>query len=251
MYAYCLGFSYEPDQRPPSEAHLSTANNCWYAGRMQLQDLLVGQLPTPTDKPFPHISFYGAFNEEVLNRVLAEFPGEDSPYWKRYGASTEAGKMEMSDPNGWPSFTAEVLEVMTGQSMCDLMAQLFNIPNLVGSTLGGGLHCSPAGARLAMHTDFTHHPETNLFRRLNLLVFLNKDWQESWGGGLYLGRRKEVLVQPRFNQIGVFATSSISAHGHPIPWNHSVPRRSLAAYFFSPEPPAHYAGPTSTVWTEE
>lgn len=218
---------------------------------MNLSDFLVKPLPAIATDPFDHISAEGLFNPQILDDVLKVFPALDDAHWKRYGAPTEAGKMEMSDPNGWPPLVAEVLSVMRGDEMAEAMSKAFGIPNLIGSTYGGGLHCSPVGARLAMHTDFTHHPDTGLFRRLNLLIFLNKGWEESWGGALYLGARRQVMVPPRFNQLGVFATSSQSAHGHPVEWKNMQPRRSLAAYFYSPEPPAHYSGPTSTVWTEE
>lgn len=218
---------------------------------MKLTEFLMKPMPDISTEPFDHISAQGLFSNEILEQVLSVFPALDDSHWKRYGAPTEAGKMEMSDPEGWPPLIAEVLQVMTGEEMADQMSKSFGIPNLIGSTYGGGLHCSPIGARLAMHTDFTHHPDTGLFRRLNLLIFLNKGWEESWGGGLYLGRRREVLVPPQFNQLGVFATSSKSAHGHPVEWKHGQPRRSLAAYFYSPEPPPFYNGPTSTVWTEE
>ena len=205
-------------------------------------------MPEVSQTPFPHVSENGLFSEEILDRVLECFPDDSSGPWIRYSESHEAGKMEMSDPSGWPPLIAEVLEVLTSEEMAARVGEAFGIPNLIGSTYGGGLHCSPRGARLAMHTDFTHHPENGLFRRINMLLFLNKGWSEDQGGALYLGSEMEVIVPPKFNQLGCFATSSISAHGHPVPWDADNPRRSLAVYFYSPEPPENYSGPSSTSW---
>ena len=218
---------------------------------MKLQDFLVKDFPQVNDVPFPYISENGLFSESVLDEVLNCFPANSDKHWRRYSESHEAGKMEMSDPRGWPNLISQVLDMMTSEDMAALVGESFGIPDLVGSTYGGGLHCSPRGARLAMHTDFTHHPDTGLFRRINMLLFLNRGWEEDHGGGLYLGDDMEVLIPPVFNQLGCFATSGISSHGHPVPWNADEPRRSLAVYFYSPEPPADYFGPNTTVWKGE
>ena len=222
-----------------------------YSCGVELKDFFVGEMPVVENDPFPHISANSLFSESVLDAVLDCFPTNSDKHWRRYSESHEAGKMEMSDPNGWPSLIAEVLEVMTSDEMAKIVGDSFGIPDLMGSTYGGGLHCSPRGARLAMHTDFTHHPDTGLYRRINMLLFLNKGWEESHGGALYLGDDMEVVVPPVFNQLGCFATSAVSSHGHPVPWNSDSPRRSLAVYFYSPNPPAEYSGPNTTVWKGE
>jgi Rps23 Pro-64 3,4-dihydroxylase Tpa1-like proline 4-hydroxylase len=118
--------------------------------------------------------------------------------------------------------------------------------------VGGGYHLIPPGdGRLALHIDFNRSPDTGLFRRLNFLVFLNEGWDDP-GGRLQLGDdgggvAREIV--PQFNRTVVFATSDRSWHGHPRPaarW-----RRSVAAYFFSWQPPADYVGDHSTVWWEQ
>jgi hypothetical protein len=55
---------------------------------------------------------------------------------------------------------------------------------------GGGLHMSGPGGVLAPHTDFHLHEPLALYRRINVLVYLNGDWEESYGGCLQLGTRR-------------------------------------------------------------
>jgi Rps23 Pro-64 3,4-dihydroxylase Tpa1-like proline 4-hydroxylase len=126
------------------------------------------------------------------------------------------------------------------------LEESFGIPGLSMETVGGGYHLIPPGGYLAVHTDFSRSPKTRLYRRLNLIVYLNRDWQDK-GGRLQLwdDQAKCVDIAPEFNRTVVFATSSKSWHGHPIPaqrW-----RRSVAAYFYSPEPPEGFREQL-TVW---
>ena len=102
-----------------------------------------------------------------------------------------------------------------------------------------------------MHADFNRSPQTGLYRRLNVLTYLNEDWTDE-GGWLCLfghdaeGRAIHKYIPPEMGLTVIFETSATSWHGHPVAaqrW-----RKSLAAYFFSPEPPPGYEEDQSTVW---
>ena len=88
------------------------------------------------------------------------------------------------------------------------------------------------------------HPRLKLYRRLNLLIYLNKDWQEGWGGALELwdrtGQRCVLAIPPVFNRAVLFDTSNFSYHGHPHPL--ACPpersRKSVALYYYSLDCPA-------------
>jgi len=49
---------------------------------------------------------------------------------------------------------------------------------------GGGLHQIEPGGHLKVHADFNRHPRTGLARRLNALIYLNRDWKPEYGGAL-------------------------------------------------------------------
>jgi hypothetical protein len=83
------------------------------------------------------------------------------------------------------------------------------------------------------------HEQLRLERRLNLILYLNEDWDESWGGGLGLWsedmKREVVRVIPAFNRCVVFSTDARSFHGHPDPLKcpDDVKRRSVALYYYT------------------
>jgi hypothetical protein len=198
---------------------------------------------TITAAPFPNLVIDGWWDDDLLRAVLAEFPPTDAPGWRRYAGSMER-KLE-GPPGLWGPRTRDLFAEIRDRAG-DLEVA-FGIPDLVMETVGGGYHCIEPGGYLKVHTDFTRSPRSNLFRRLNLLVYLNEDWQDP-GGRLELwdGGGPAAVVTPEFNRTLVFQTSDHSWHGHPTPaarW-----RRSVAAYFFTAAAPDGYAGDHSTIW---
>jgi len=97
---------------------------------------------------------------------------------------------------------------------------------------------------LAIHADFNRHRAYSLDRRLNLLLYLNKDWREEYGGHLQLWNRDmtrcEAKVLPVFNRVMIFSTTDFTYHGHPDPLQcpEGMTRKSLALYYFSNGRPA-------------
>lgn len=192
--------------------------------------------------PFPH-AVGGLFDVELLHAVAAEFPSAEHPGWRRYGNDREV-KLE-GPPAMWGPATHEYFITLAG--MTDFLCDLTGIGGLEMETIGGGYHLIPPGGYLDVHTDFNRSPQSNLFRRLNVLTYLNRDWDDE-GGHLELWDDDGLAIDiaPEFGTTAIFETSDRSWHGHPKPaarW-----RRSVAAYFFSPEPPPGYRADHSTVW---
>ena len=80
-----------------------------------------------------------------------------------------------------------------------------------------------------------------------MLVFLNPDWEKSWGGALYLGDKRQVEILPLLNTTVIFETSATSWHGHPDPIIGQRLRKSLACYFYAPRRESDSLL-TTTVW---
>jgi hypothetical protein len=195
--------------------------------------------------PFPHIVVNGWWDDDALRSVLGEFPDPGATGWRRY-AGTNERKLE-GPPGLWGPHTRGLFDTIRGR-IPELEAA-FGIPDLKMETVGGGYHCIEPGGYLQIHADFNRSPRSGLFRRLNLLIYLNDDWAEPTGGGcleLWNAGGPVVEVAPEFNRTVVFETSDRSWHGHPKPaerW-----RRSVAAYFFTESPPPGYREDHSTVW---
>ena len=76
-------------------------------------------------------------------------------------------------------------------------------------------------------------------RRINVLIYLNKNWNDNYGGHLELWNQNmskcEKKISPSFNTMVIFSTTDFSNHGHPEHLNcpKEISRKSLALYYFS------------------
>jgi len=201
-------------------------------------------------KPFPHVVLNGLWDNDRLDAIAAEFPARHHPSWQTYPDPKEYGKMAGAEA-AWGRETLMWFNEMHDGSTARWLESFTGIDKLMANDLGGGMHMTCEGGRLAMHADFNLHPANSYWeRRLNVLVFLNHDWQEEWGGTLYLGENKEVKVVPEFNRTVIFATSDSSWHGHPEPIIGDHSRKSLAIYYYAPRR-AIVHNSHSTVWADE
>jgi len=111
---------------------------------------------------------------------------------------------------------------------------------------GGGMHTHANGGRLNIHLDYhTHYKVPSLMRNLNLIVYLNPNWDKGYGGELELWEHDIELncpsycakiIEPQFNRAVIFNTAQNSWHGMPNAYNDPTgsQRNSIAAYYLSP-----------------
>ena len=104
---------------------------------------------------------------------------------------------------------------------------------------GAGFHEVSQGGHLDIHADFNFHAALGLERRINVLIYLNKDWREEYGGCFEIWDQKmkrcRERIVPAFNTCVMFNTSSTSFHGNPAKVNHpdGKPRRAIALYYYT------------------
>lgn len=193
-------------------------------------------------RPFPHFVLDDFLAPGAAQRVLDSFPppGDGWIHYLHYNERT----LGMNDAAHLPEAARSVFDELNSDRFVSLLSELTGIPSLHAddSLEGGGLHLSQRGGYLNLHTDFTVHPHRpDWRRRLNLLVFLNPEWDDSWGGHIELWdarvRRCEQRIAPLYNRAVLFHTDERSFHGYPDPLRcpEGVVRRSLALYYFTPE----------------
>lgn len=196
--------------------------------------------------PFPHIVKDDLWDPAMLREIRDEFPEGWDPRWTTYPAPEEIGK-RAGDSRMWGPATRKWFDTVRGPDFISFLEELTGVGPLTPDDIGGGMHMTGEGGRLAMHVDFNQHPVLPLERRINLLVFLNEEWQTAWGGTLYLGADRDIPVKPTFNRTVIFATGETSWHGHPEPIVGDHWRRSLAVYYYAPLRD-ETANAHSTVW---
>jgi hypothetical protein len=194
--------------------------------------------------PFPHIVLDGLFEDTLLAEVAREFPSMYRFPWIFMRNKWEH-KLAHEEPSFWGPRTRALMSYLNSPDFVPELEKLTGFENLIADPTfrGGGLHLIPPGGYLKIHTDFLGHNgafrEKGWRRRINLLIFLNVDWQEAWGGHFEVwdseARGAVSQVTPVFNRTVIFETSGRSFHGHPKPL--ACPddnaRRSLALYYYT------------------
>jgi hypothetical protein len=191
-------------------------------------------------QPFPHIVFDDFFDPNLVDQVLAEFPRPGQIKWQRFDNEQEIKLASASDASFGP-MTRLFMYHLNSITFLDFLSKVTGIPNLIPDPTfdGGGLHQIVRGGKLGVHADFNKHGRYGLDRRLNLLLYLNKDWREEYGGHLQLWntdmKQCEQKVLPIFNRMMIFGTTDYTYHGHPDPLQcpDDRTRKSLALYYFS------------------
>ena len=129
-------------------------------------------------------------DEDFANAIAESFPSyqEAQKLGREFSAVNEKKKIQVSDSSKFPAPIAKLNEIMASKEFMDTFSDLFGIPNLLADVdlAGGGIHETNAGGRLNVHVDFNYIEKKQWHRRLNLLIYFNKDWKEEYGGYLDL-----------------------------------------------------------------
>jgi hypothetical protein len=199
------------------------------------------------NQPYPHLRFTGFLDPYLAAEMARDFPGLQTDAWTRYKHQNE-NKLGLAKRSLFPPLLGEVVDELNSPDFVQWLSKLTGIPGLVAddSLEGGGLHQSGPGGFLNIHTDFSmHHYHKHWRRRINLILYLNPNWQEQWGGAIELWDRNVrqcvTKVPPLLNEALIFQTDDISYHGFPEPLRcpDGESRKSVALYYYTLETDAH------------
>jgi hypothetical protein len=191
--------------------------------------------------PFPHIVIDDFLPDEILDMTLRSFDkikiNEDSMVFDR---PQERFKISYQ-PDAMDDDLRLLFYSFNSRPFIKILENITGIKGLIPDPyfLGAGIHEIKQGGHLSVHADFNHHLLMNLERRINVLIYLNKDWKPEYGGGLELWDETMTTlahdIVPLFNRCVIFNTTSNSQHGNPQPINHpqSVSRKSIALYYYT------------------
>lgn len=196
--------------------------------------------------PFRFISIEGFFKPDKLPQIHDSYPTITDGLWD--------GKTYIDQRNKFQKTTFEkdsvfnqVFRELNSPEFLHWLERITGIDSLIADEelFGGGLHQSTTGAFLNVHVDYNVHPKTKLHRRLNVLVYMNHDWNDAYEGHLELwdfSNEKKVMIgkfAPTLNRCVIFETNEISYHGHPKPLKtpSGVNRKSIATYYYTKSRP--------------
>jgi hypothetical protein len=201
-------------------------------------------------QPYPHIHLSDFLDTDAARSAAGEFPDSSSDAWIQYKHFNE-NKAGLVKRELFPEALGRIVDELNGPEFLDWLSKLTGIPDLVADpTLeGGGLHQSARGGFLNLHTDFTmHHHKKDWKRRINLIVYLNPEWEIEWGGAIELWDRQMrtccASVPPLLNHALIFSTTDHSYHGFPekLRCPDGVSRKSIALYYYTIECDANFIG---------
>ena len=174
--------------------------------------------------PCPHIVLEDFFDPEVLDIILSEMPEPEKDVWANSDGDQQRMR-QISVEADLPPFTRQYLMCLNSAPFLSFLERLTRIEQLIPDPYfdGGGLHQQLPGGRLAIHTDFNKHRHFSLDRRINAIIYMNKDWKDEYGGHLEFWdpdmRECRQHILPSFNKMVIFNTTDFSLHGIPDPLN--------------------------------
>lgn len=194
-------------------------------------------------EPYPHIVLDNLFPQDVLEQILAEFPKPGEVDWQKFDSPTEK-KLGFKIDNKIGTTTRNFLWYLNSAEVLNFLERLTGIPALIPDPYyhGGGLHQMERGGLLKIHADFNWHKKLEIHRRINLLIYLNKDWKDEYGGHLEMWDRDMTAcrnkVLPLFGRVVIFNTTDQANHGLPDPLQcpEGTSRKSLALYYYTSRP---------------
>ena len=197
-------------------------------------------------EPFDHWVIDDFLDQDVAESLTNEFIDFDDSKDVVHYKGWIGDKKTCNVWNRFPATTYDVFTKLLSSEFTSEISSLTNIEPLYPDVglHGGGWHMHRAGGSLAVHLDYATHPKLNLLRKLNLIVYLEKDYNPDWGGSLEFWshdsetnkpKEKVTQIEPIFNRAVLFDTSQNSWHGFPIPINcpDGKMRKSIAVYYLT------------------
>ncbi len=202
--------------------------------------------------PFPHVVIDNFLPESIIELLAKEFPAPDKIRWKiegpgdaKHTGDKYVEKISASDEKKFGNFTRHFMGQLNSNAFVKFIESLTGFEHVAPdpSFRAAGMHSTGRGGRLMVHNDASSHANPKFHQTLNFILYLNRDWQEEWGGHLELWNKDATQpvekILPIYNRCVVFYTGTNTYHGFPIPLTCPENRRrnSLSVYYFTVDRP--------------
>jgi|SRR5215203_197189 len=194
-------------------------------------------------QPFRFLVIDNFLDFDLAQSLSKEFPSLE--YMDvNYKGINEKKSEHSSFENLHPVFT-NFKDAITRKEVTCIIENIAQIDKLetIEDRYGFGLHQGGQHSFLDIHVDYNLHPIRKKQRRLNLIIFLNPEWNQEWGGALEFWDKHVTScrqsISPVFNRCVLFECNEYSYHGYSkINCPETITRKSFYLYYFSnPEQP--------------
>lgn len=202
-------------------------------------------------QPFRWFELSPFLQDDFARELVAAYPSFEQSRQQglEFKAVNEQKKVQITESAKFPAPVKQLSDLLSSPEWLRDLEYITGIPRLLDDPAleGGGMHVTGPGGRLDVHVDFNYLQRSQLHRRLNILIYLNPEWQEAWGGNIELWDRDVKQrchsFSPQLNRCVIFETNDISYHGvSPVRCPAEVARRSFAAYYYTREAPPEWRG---------
>ena len=181
--------------------------------------------------------------DKAYQNILSLDPNQANSKFINKDSKHEYNKFGFSNIDKLPVYLQFIFRELTSKDFIQSLEKLTGITGLISddySLLGAGIHLIKSGGMLDMHTDFNTYQSSKygkVDRRINLLIYMNKDWEEHYTGDILLRGQDQSIkrIKPLFNRAVIFNTTNKSIHGHPEILNtpEHIMRKSIALYYYT------------------
>ena len=193
--------------------------------------------------PWPHGYSKQFLDTDRASLLCNDFPSYDDEVWEKYGKvfKSEYGhKKELTNKSAMPQSIVDFLYDLESEDFIKKVSEATGIQDLFidEGLYGGGLNFYPPGSHLPPHIDFNYNSDIEAYRAVNLLYYLNDDWEFSCGGCFEMyttDLNKEKVVTPQLNTCVFFATNNNTYHGVSKTQN-NFHRKSISIWYYTKEP---------------
>lgn len=197
--------------------------------------------------PFNYIVIDDFLNQNIIEEIATEFNNQNFETWDKrdHDKIQIKWRSDWKDDNEVPDNTFKLIQYFNSGNFLRYLSKITGINGLIPDPYltGGGFNQINRGGTLAVHSDGNWHDVMGVHRRLNVILYLNNDWREEWGGHLELWSKTAQdtpdkcieKISPIMNRLVIFRTDDYSFHGHPTPLKcpDDRSRRSLILYYYT------------------
>ena len=221
-----------------------------------------------TDTPFNHVVMDNFFREDVMDNLLEEvefISSNPSEIWRFVGHGeydqheSQVNKKQIYEFGNMLPTMQEVIKYLNSPFFLGVVSKITGLENLTHESNGyanAAYHQTGRGGRLEVHHDFNDSQvRPDLFRHVNLLVYLNAYWDQLWNGDLELWYKNMSgpckTISPIANRVVMFNIDK-APHGHPNPLScpDGITRKSLALYYYNNKEP-EFELVSRAIWKSE